>query len=290
MKTINKIFAILISMLLVTSFAVYTASAATYFSDGNFTFSKNGDGTITIVKFDLDDAAMVVPESIFGDTVVAIDELAFFANDTVVTATFPDTLTTIGEFCFNGAKKLESVAIPKNCTNVGKGAFQSCTSLTSVTFESELTAINNQLFYKCSSLESIVLPSTVESIGNLAFAECTALKSITIPKATTSIAQNAFRNCSDVVIYGYNNSYAQEYAAENNIPFVALNEYELGDADLNGDINISDATMIQKYLVKLAEFDDTQLAVSDVDGDGVITVSDATTIQKYLAGLIESLS
>lgn len=290
MKNLKKFLTIFLSVIIVASIAVVSTSAATYFSDGNFTFAKNGDGTITIVKYNLTDPDMIVPESIFGDTVVAIDELAFYTDDTIVTATFPNTLTSIGDYCFNGAKKVEEVTIPESCTYLGVGAFQNCKQLTTVNFLSDLTAINRQTFYGCSSLESIVLPSIVESIGNLAFAECTALKSITIPKATTSIAQNAFRNCSDVVIYGYNNSYAQEYAAENNIPFVALNEYELGDVDLNGDINISDATMIQKYLVKLVEFDDTQLAVSDVDGDGVITVSDATTIQKYLAGLIESLS
>lgn len=66
--------AVIIAMLFVN---IVSASAATYFSDGKYTFAKNGDGTITIVSYDLEDGDMVMPESIFGDTVVAVKNLAF---------------------------------------------------------------------------------------------------------------------------------------------------------------------------------------------------------------------
>lgn len=64
-------------------------------------------------------------------------------------------------------------------------------------------------------------------------------------------------------------------------------DFVLGDVNLNGKITIDDATLIQKYLAGMEDFDDTvQLLAADVDGNGNITIDDATIIQKYLAGLI----
>ena len=63
-------------------------------------------------------------------------------------------------------------------------------------------------------------------------------------------------------------------------------KYELGDVDLNGNININDVTAIQKYLVDLARFNDEQLALADTDGDGHVTIKDATVIQLFITGLI----
>ncbi|MBQ9742608.1 MAG: CHAP domain-containing protein [Ruminococcus sp.] len=58
-------------------------------------------------------------------------------------------------------------------------------------------------------------------------------------------------------------------------------------ADLNGDgkTSITDATLIQKYLVGIVtELPDKETA--DANGDGKVTVTDATYIQKVLASLI----
>lgn len=42
----------------------------------------------------------------------------------------------------------------------------------------------------------------------------------------------------EIIIYGYVNSYAQTYAEENGINFVALDSNVLGDAD--GKVDVSD--------------------------------------------------
>ena len=47
----------------------------------------------------------------------------------------------------------------------------------------------------------------------------------------------------------------------------------------------SDATLVQKYVVGIENFDKLQLFNSDVNGDGEISVVDATLIQKYIVGL-----
>ena len=58
-----------------------------------------------------------------------------------------------------------------------------------------------------------------------------------------------------------------------------------GDTDLSGYISVTDATLVQKYVVGIEDFDKLQLFNSDVNGDGEISVVDATLIQKYIVGL-----
>ncbi|MBQ2687014.1 MAG: dockerin type I repeat-containing protein [Clostridia bacterium] len=68
---------------------------------------------------------------------------------------------------------------------------------------------------------------------------------------------------------------------------VALNYSfaDYGDANCDGDINIKDATYIQKSLAKMVDPSTLSTTVSDVNGDGSVTIKDATAIQKQLAGL-----
>ncbi|MCH5298425.1 MAG: hypothetical protein J1E96_01555 [Ruminococcus sp.] len=57
-----------------------------------------------------------------------------------------------------------------------------------------------------------------------------------------------------------------------------------GDVDFSGEVDISDATMIQKYLADVTlDLSDDQLTNADFNGDGEIDVIDVTAIQKYLA-------
>lgn len=60
----------------------------------------------------------------------------------------------------------------------------------------------------------------------------------------------------------------------------------LGDSNLDGKVNIKDATTIQKHLAKILELSARALKVSDVNKDTRITISDVSNIQKKLAGLI----
>ena len=60
-----------------------------------------------------------------------------------------------------------------------------------------------------------------------------------------------------------------------------------GDVDLAGDVNIKDATYLQKHLAGLEDLNKAQQYCAEIDGDGKITVKDATLIQKKVAGIVE---
>ena len=63
----------------------------------------------------------------------------------------------------------------------------------------------------------------------------------------------------------------------------------IGDVNLNGAINVVDATAVQKYIVKLITLSDKALIAAarcDADGeDDIVSIKDATYIQMYAAKL-----
>ena len=65
--------------------------------------------------------------------------------------------------------------------------------------------------------------------------------------------------------------------------FYAKGSYLYGDVNYNGEIDIDDASLIQKAGIDLAKLTDTQRALADVNGDGRVSILDVTCVQKYLA-------
>ena len=59
-----------------------------------------------------------------------------------------------------------------------------------------------------------------------------------------------------------------------------------GDVNGDGEINIADATAIQKAIVGLVNQSEIESINSDVNFDSNITVIDATTVQSYIVGLM----
>ena len=60
--------------------------------------------------------------------------------------------------------------------------------------------------------------------------------------------------------------------------------YVLGDANMDGYLDIRDATEIQMYLAGYESFTAAQTYLADFDCNGVVDIRDATAIQMYLAG------
>ena len=78
---------------------------------------------------------------------------------------------------------------------------------------------------KCTNLETVIIEEGAESIGDWAFANCPKLVFIVIPDSVTQIADDAFANSNfEMIIYGIQGSYAQDYAQRKNIEFKAISE------------------------------------------------------------------
>ena len=78
---------------------------------------------------------------------------------------------------------------------------------------------------------------------------------------------------------------------------ITLCPYDLyqGDADNNGEINISDAQEIQLYVAQMPTFkpedipDSWYTGILDTDRNGCVSISDTTKLQRFLAGLDNSV-
>lgn len=60
--------------------------------------------------------------------------------------------------------------------------------------------------------------------------------------------------------------------------------YMIGDVNLDGHVDVIDATEISKYIVSISTLSDVQRELADYNHDGKINVVDATEIQKLVVG------
>ena len=61
-----------------------------------------------------------------------------------------------------------------------------------------------------------------------------------------------------------------------------------GDVNNDGVINVTDATLVQKYAADLIKLSDDELKRADVNFDGVVNVHDSTLIRKFASNIISS--
>ena len=65
----------------------------------------------------------------------------------------------------------------------------------------------------------------------------------------------------------------------------------VGDADKSGEVNVKDATFLQKSIIKFEDFevaDGTRaFYAADVNGDNKLDITDCTTIMKYAVRAIK---
>ncbi len=156
------------------------------------------------------------------DGVTSIKMDAFYGCSSLASIKIPEGVTYIGGSAFEGCSSLASIKIPEGVTYIGSEVFCDCSSLASIKLPERITSIEWSAFQNCSSLASIKIPEKVTRIGSEAFYGCSSLTSIKILEGVTSVGEDAFYGCKYLTIYGYYDSYAQKYAAENYIEFKSI--------------------------------------------------------------------
>lgn len=289
MKTNNfkKIISVAFALILAVT-TVISASAATYFEENGFKYLPIDKFNCKIYGYTDSKTDVVVPNKLSSYTVLEIADYAFVNNTNIESVSFSNAkaIDVIGEFAFSGCTQLKGIDIPMTLDKVGYGAFMGCTSLSDVTIRSNISEIKGQTFQDCTSLTEFTVPDSVSKIADFAFAGCSSLEKIIIPKSVKNISDNAFKNCNKLTIYGYTNSYAESFAKENSIDFVAIDKkIILGDVNLDGKVDVNDVTLVQLFIADDSNCitDEDAIKAADFNENSNIDVTDVTDIQIYIA-------
>lgn len=159
-----------------------------------------------------------IPDEPLPDYVIRDGTLIrYFGSDADVH--IPAGVTEIYLEAFTGNDAVRTITVPEG---VERLRVQGCRNLQAVTLPGTLRRLGAYAFSECPSLTSITIPTSVTEIEGNAFTFCHALAEIHISAETISIGEKAFSFCANnLTIHAPAGSYAEQYAKENNIPFVA---------------------------------------------------------------------
>ncbi|MBR7132190.1 MAG: leucine-rich repeat domain-containing protein [Clostridia bacterium] len=224
-----------------------TANAQTEYTEGDYTYTVT-DGEATITAFDKSISGdVVIPPTLGGYPVTAIDDWAFSYCKALTAVIIPDSVKSMGYSAFFNCSSLVSVTIPDSVISINSSAFEVCTALKAV-YITDISAwcnidfknFSNPLYYAKNLylngklVTDLIIPDGVASIGSQAFNNCTSITSVTIPDSVKSIGSSAFYNCKAL-----KSVYITDVAAWCNTEFVSTTANPLYYAKklyLNGDI------------------------------------------------------
>jgi len=129
------------------------------------------------------------------DSVIVIEECAFWGSEHLKKVIIPDSVTVIDNSAFALCNKLEEIKLPNSITAIGNFLFYKCSRLTTAILPNSILYIHESTFLDCHSLETIIVPNSVILIGERAFANCVNLTHVEIPNSVIKIADDAFEGC-----------------------------------------------------------------------------------------------
>ena len=200
--------------------------------------------------------------------VVHIGEYAFFYCKNITEITLPSTLkqTTFYLFGYTGLKK---VVISEEFEYIYACTFYDCNDLEEITIPSSVKKIGVNAFRECSSLNKVILSEGLESIESEAFVACDNLRMIVIPKSVSNIYYNSFLS---TILLVYKDSYAEQFAIDNNKPYYILQKTENPEvaygASIEGTVIKSDGSAATGATVEIYYADGTLKESVATDSEG----------------------
>lgn len=266
------------------------------------------ENPLVIVNSILIDGSRCSKDVVIPENVTTIGESAFSGCTSMTSIIIPNGVTNIGGYAFSRCNRLSSITIPDTVVSIGQAAFKKCTNLKSVTLPIGITSIESQMFSDCTTLNSIIIPQNVKVIQDKAFYNCQYLNSVSIESEFSVIlGDQAFEYTSDdMKIYVPTDKYdyyirkwdvvANRIDTLNMRPSIPSSEppttsinIKKGDLDSNGNIDVTDLTMLSLYLVGDQVFTNKQIKAADVTGDDYTDLADLARLRQFLSKKIDKL-
>ena len=217
----------------------------------------------------------------------------------------PAQVRTVASSAFENCDSIDILYYNALAPVVSSQCFYDCDLLKEVYLTDGVTTIESHAFSSCDILEIVRIPETVSSISSVAFDEC---PSLVIYCYTGSYAQTyAEENGIDYVLIDAptepttptepatqeptsstepsTEPATQEPTAvtePSTDPTEPKAPYMLGDADNSGDIDVIDATFVQRYSIEAFIPCEDTIMQADVDSSGDVSSIDATFILRHL--------
>ena len=264
------------------------------------------------------------------DSVNKIGMHAFEECPALDTINFPNHLVETGDYTFdntpwlNAQRKIDplvivngalidgrtckgEVVVPSSVKFIASGAFAKNNEITSAVIPANVSNIPDNLFWYCSNLASVELKGA-ETLGFGVFGACNKLTDLKISGKLKKIDGYTFTDntsTATITFYGSEATWKSVEKPESDA-FLQRAKYIFdenhtepievlrGDANCDGQVDLSDAVMIMQALANpnkygldgTAELHLTEQGKinGDMNGDG-LTVGDALAIQNVLLGL-----
>lgn len=220
----KKIIAVLLSVILFLSLCPVVPAMAesvedTHFISGDYVCIKNGDGTVSLLRYQGKEDKILIPNEIEGLRVTEILSNCFFMTS-ASSITIPNGVTEIGLAAFGDSSTLTSIAMPDSLTFISASAFYNCKNLKTIVFSKNLSyvglnAFNNTAWYDSQPNGAVyiskvfydykgdmpkntklALKDGTVSISQQAFRDCINLAGITLPTSLKEIGSAAFSGCT----------------------------------------------------------------------------------------------
>ena len=178
-------------------------------------------------------------------------------------------------------KEFEELSYFSQLEILVESTFSGCTNLTSISFPTSVSTIGVRALDGCS-LVSVELPNSITSIEDYAFANNTQLSNITVHwKTPLTVNSNVFSNVDITVatLYvpeGTKTLYKNAAVWKNFGKIIEIGseeEYDLGDSNNDGYIDVADLAAVVKFVLGTAG-SNLIMEAADMDGSGVVEVND----------------
>lgn len=247
----------------------------------------------------------VLPENVFVNCsslskIDSLDSVVEFGNmclsGTAIKSLKITEANSIGDEAFLYCPYLTSLEL--EATEIGSGAFRDCTKLR--TAKITANSIGSSAFKGCIQLNDVDIRNltghSLQNINTDAFYNCSMLREIVVPDSITSmdgcgVGFDDNGALPDFLLVGKKGTAAEEYATNYGLTFSDEAHYskadrvkarkKIGDVNADGLCSISDAVLLQSWLLNANEagvYGDNM----DMNGDEVVNVIDLALLRQKL--------